>query len=91
MIYVLYNPLAGNSTCEEACKDVANIFESDELKYINLLEIDDLAGYIRGFDPEDMIVICGGDGTLNQLINSIDTSQLEQDIYYFPAGRRRGH
>ncbi len=86
MIYVLYNPLAGNSTCEESCKEVGNIFSSDELKYIDLLTIDDLEGYINGLLPEDMIVICGGDGTLNHLINSIDTSKLEQDIYYYPAG-----
>ncbi len=86
MIYVLYNPLAGNSTCEENCKDVKEIFSSDEIRYIDLLTIDDLESYIRGFQPEDMIVICGGDGTLNHLINSIDTSKLEQDIYYFPAG-----
>ncbi len=86
MIYVLYNPLAGNSTCEEACREVGNIFAADELKYIDLLSIDDLEGYIKSFDPEDMIVLCGGDGTINHLINSIDTSTLEQDIYYFPAG-----
>lgn len=86
MIYVLYNPLAGNSTCETSCKDVSDIFSSDELKYIDLLSIDDLEGYIRGFDPEDMIVLCGGDGTLNYLINAINTEELEQDIYYFPAG-----
>lgn len=86
MIYVMYNPLAGNSTCEESCREVGRIFSSDEIKYIDLLTIEDLEGYIRDFAPEDMIVICGGDGTLNYLINSIDTSNLEQDIYYFPAG-----
>lgn len=86
MIYVLYNPLAGNSTCEESCRDIGEIFSSDEIKYIDMLSIDDLEGYIRGFRPEDMIVVCGGDGTLNYLINAIDTSELEQDIYYFPAG-----
>ncbi len=86
MIYVMYNPLAGNSTCEASCKEVGEIFSSDEIKYIDLLTINDLEGYIKGFAPEDMIVICGGDGTLNYLINSIDTSALEQDIYYFPAG-----
>ena len=86
MIYVLYNPLAGNSTCEDSCREVGNIFASDELKYIDLLQINDLEGFIKGFDPEDMIVICGGDGTINRLINSMDTEKLEQDIYYFPAG-----
>lgn len=86
MIYVLYNPLAGNSTCEANCKDVGEIFSSDDKQYIDMLSIDNLQEYINGFKPDDMIVVCGGDGTLNHLINAIDTSQLEQDIYYFPAG-----
>ena len=54
MIYVMYNPLAGNSTCEESCREVGRIFSSDEIKYIDLLTIDDLEGYIRDFAPEDM-------------------------------------
>ncbi len=86
MIYVMYNPLAGNKTCEESCKGVSEIFSSDELSYIDLLTVDDLEERIRKLAPEDQIIICGGDGTLNHLINSLDTSKLEQDIFYYPGG-----
>ena len=86
MIYVMYNPLAGNRTCEERCKGVGEIFASDEIKYIDLLAIDDLAVYIGKLSPDDQIVICGGDGTLNYIINHMDTSELEQDIFYYPCG-----
>ncbi|MCR5301615.1 MAG: diacylglycerol kinase family protein [Lachnospiraceae bacterium] len=86
MIYVMYNPLAGNRTCEEACKGVGEIFASDDKQYIDLLTIDDLEQYIRQFSPEDQIVVCGGDGTLNYLINHINTAELEQDIFYYPGG-----
>ena len=86
MIYVMYNPLAGNRTCEEACKGVGDIFASDDKQYIDLLTVEDLGEYIKKLLPEDQIVVCGGDGTLNYIINHINTAELEQDIFYYPAG-----
>lgn len=86
MIYVMYNPLAGNSTCEESSKGVAEIFGDNELTYVNLLAVEDIEQFIRQMKTDDQIVICGGDGTLNYLLNHIDTSQLEQDVLYYPAG-----
>lgn len=86
MIYVMYNPLAGNSTCEESSKGVAEIFGDNELTYVDLLAVADIDQFIRQMKTDDQIVICGGDGTLNYLLNHIDTSQLEQDVLYYPAG-----
>ena len=86
MIYVLYNPLAGNSTCKQTSEKVREIFGDNELKYVDLLMVKDIEGFIKKMHPEDQIVICGGDGTLNNLINTIDTTTLEQDVLYFPAG-----
>lgn len=86
MIYVMYNPLAGNSTCEESSKGVAEIFGDNELTYVDLLAVEDINQFISQMKNDDQIVICGGDGTLNYLLNHIDTSQLEQDVLYYPAG-----
>ena len=86
MIYILYNPLAGNRTCEENSKSVGDMFGDAEKQYIDLLTVDDLEGFIKNMKPDDQIVICGGDGTLNNIINSINTFKLEQDILYFPGG-----
>ena len=86
MIYIMYNPLAGNRTCEEACKGAADIFGSDDKRYIDLLSVNDLEAFIKNLSADDQIVICGGDGTLNHIVNSIDTSALEQDVFYYPCG-----
>lgn len=86
MIYIMYNPLAGNRTCEERCKGVGDIFASDEKRYIDLLAVDDLEDFIKKLRPDDQVVVCGGDGTLNYIVNHVDTARLEQDIYYYPAG-----
>lgn len=86
MIYVMYNPLAGNSTCEESSKGVKEIFGDNEISFVDLVSVDNIEKYIKGLNPDDQIVICGGDGTLNYLINHIDIADLEQDVLYYPAG-----
>ncbi len=86
MVYVLYNPLAGNRTCEERCRDVGEIFASDDKQYIDILTVDDFDGFIKSLSSDDQMVICGGDGTLNYFINHIETTDLEQDVYYYPGG-----
>ena len=52
------------------------------LFYIAGTGISSYGAFFAALAPEDVVVLCGGDGTLNYLINSIDTSKLEQDIYY---------
>lgn len=86
MIYVLYNPLAGNGTCEESSRGVRDIFGDNELTFVEMTGIDNIEEYINSLQPEDQIVVCGGDGTLNYLINHIDINRLEQDVLYYPAG-----
>ena len=86
MVYALYNPLAGNGTCEEKCKLVEKIFDDSEVKYINLLTVEDIRSFINNLGVHDRVVICGGDGTLNFLINNTNIDRLEQDVFYFPAG-----
>ena len=36
--------------------------------------------------PSDEVVLCGGDGTLNFLINEFDCDTLENRVYYYPTG-----
>ena len=39
-----------------------------------------------GLDETDEVVICGGDGTLNYLVNAVDCEKIKNRIYYYPAG-----
>ena len=41
MIYVLYNPQAGNNTGYEKSKELDNLYNNETLEYINITEIND--------------------------------------------------
>ncbi len=81
--YILYNPLAGHGSQREKL-DKLESFISGEF-----VECDLTKGYDNlwdSLDPEDKIVISGGDGTLNRFINEINTDSIENDILYYASG-----
>ncbi len=82
--YVLHNPLAGNGNKDESYKTL-KLFTENETEF---LEITNLSGYKKLFEsmrPQDVLVICGGDGTLNRFVNDVPYLP-ENDILYYPTG-----
>ena len=82
---ILYNPLANNGNGKKSAQKIEKILNYRNLKYVNITEIDNLDKFIKE-TANAIIVICGGDGTLNYFVNSVNCSLLEKDIYYFPSG-----
>ena len=89
MNYLLYNPLANNGKGDEAkkkaLKDIGSQFPGmDELDYSDII-FEDVAKILQ---PGDNVVVLGGDGTLNFLINDLKNIQTPSDIsyYLYPAG-----
>lgn len=85
MKYVLFNPYSGNGECEKTAQAYAETLQ-DEYKLLNMTEIESYAELFGGLGAEDEVVICGGDGTLNRFINDIDGVQINNPVYYYPAG-----
>ena len=87
-VYILYNPLAGNGTCEEDCHKLNDVFPEEDIKYVDFCTFDSerLDRFFKGLDKDDKVVLCGGDGTLSFFINAIDPDQIKNDVLYFPAG-----
>lgn len=87
-VYVLYNPLAGNGTCEEACHSLNDVFEGEDISYIDFTTIEDekLENFFKGLGKDDKVVLCGGDGTISHFINAVDPDQIKNEVLYFPAG-----
>ena len=83
--YVLYNPQAGNGTCAEAAAGLEVLLEG-ETELVDMTALDDYQTFFDGLEPEDTIVLCGGDGTLNRFINDTDGRLPGNEILYFPCG-----
>ena len=85
MVHVLYNPLASNKQGRANAEKIREIFNEEELDFVDVTAIicDE---YIRTIPQDESIVIAGGDGTLNNFINSVDTDNLAHKVMYFAAG-----
>lgn len=83
--YILFNPLAGNNTCEKKMESLVIDKDSDTVYY----DVTHDGGYnqlLAELKSEDKIVLCGGDGTLNSFVNGIEGFEIKNDILYFAAG-----
>lgn len=81
--YILYNPLAGCGSQKEKNAKLREFLSGE------VIECDLTKGYENlwdSLDPDDKIVLSGGDGTLNRFINEVDTDSIENDILYYASG-----
>lgn len=85
-IYVLFNPYSGNNTGAEGAKNISRYYSDAEIVYKNLVEFGGYAKLFEAVNPEDDIVICGGDGTLNRFINETRGINFENNIFYYAMG-----
>ncbi|MBP5343081.1 diacylglycerol kinase family protein [bacterium] len=76
MKYYLYNNLANNGIRPSFLSDMT-IVDAVGLNYKEFFD---------NLEPSDEVVVVGGDGTINYLINEIDTSTIKNKIYYTAAG-----
>ena len=86
MVCVFYNPVAGSNAFAEQQEEIEELFEDEEINYLDVISTEDLMEHIDKLAPEDKIVVCGGDGTLNHFVNRVRIKDIRQDIYEFPSG-----
>lgn len=85
MIYVLYNPFAGNKTCKEQSRKLTNLYKDGQLTFRSMTDIS-YPEFFSGLKGEDQVIICGGDGTLNRFVNDAREIDIHNDILYYAAG-----
>ncbi len=82
MKYYLYNSLSNNS--------IRPVFlsEVEKLENVEIKEIIDLdyQKFLESLEEEDEIVLVGGDGTLNYLVNEVAQYNIKNNIYFRAAG-----
>lgn len=84
--YILYNPSAGNGTAKEDASKLSEQLGGGEFVYIDVRTDVNYAELVPTLDSDDVLVICGGDGTLNHFVNATDGIEINQEILYYSDG-----
>ena len=84
--HILHNPLAGKSKTDRDRINNISLPKNSQKELLNVRDIEDYNNFFENVSPEDKIVVCGGDGTLNRFINNIDGISPQNEIFYFAAG-----
>ena len=85
MIYILENHKSGGFS-EEAENKLKAHFEGEEIKLLDVCEVESKKDLLSGITEEDKLVIFGGDGTLNHFINETEPEDYRFPIYAFAGG-----
>jgi len=86
MVYILFNPLSNNRNGTSASTEVKELFRGYETKIEDITKISNAASYVMNLDKEDIVVICGGDGTVQRFANQAYGLKFPQKIYYYRSG-----
>jgi diacylglycerol kinase family enzyme len=82
---VLFNPISGAGSGQKDVEILQSFFR-ENLHYHDITRMNDFQEFFTKIAPEDAIVICGGDGTLNRFINSTYGIAYSNPVYYYPTG-----
>ena len=83
---ILYNPKAGNDRGQNEAHRLDTIWNDKKLEYVDITGISDIRSYLEGLPSETVVVLAGGDGTLNHFINDLNGEAPARDIYFLAAG-----
>jgi len=82
--YILYNPHAGNGAGKKEAELLT--VQYPEAKLYDMTEITMYSEFFANIAPDDPVILCGGDGTLNRFINDTDGLSIKNDLYFFSVG-----
>ena len=85
MKYILYNPISGSGTaCNYAEKCKEN--EKDSVVAVDITSLADYSEFLGKLSSDDVIVLVGGDGTINRFVNDTDGIDIKAKVMYYPSG-----
>ena len=84
--HLLYNPASDNGRGREEAENAEKLLTDGEVIKQDIKAIDKQE-YIRTQTaPDDIILVCGGDGTLSHFVNSVDVAAIGRRIDYYATG-----
>lgn len=87
MRYVIFNSLSTRHlSVEELTKVLKEFDSSKELEFVDGPSLGDGKAFLAKLKKDDDIVISGGDGSLNKLVNIFDFDKIDNKVYLHKAG-----
>ena len=87
MHYILYNTLSGNKQGLEFSRSLLGNSVPEDAKMVDIASIKNYAEFWSSIDLEnDVVVISGGDGTINRFVNDNKCLTLPKKLFYFASG-----
>lgn len=85
---VLYNSIAGKGAGRDSALGLDKILTDGELEYYDVTEVKDYRPILDGLLPDDVIVVSGGDGTLNRFVNDMAAAGFDygNKVMYYATG-----
>lgn len=83
MDLILYNPKSKNTRSNIQTHKLIRKYKKQGVPFRlkSVLKIEDIATYLEGKDHIDNVILLGGDGTINHLVNQVVNLDVKQDIY----------
>jgi diacylglycerol kinase family enzyme len=87
MNYLLYNRLANGGKGEEEAKIALEFLNTKigDIKEISVVDVD-VIDFLNNASESDLLILLGGDGTLNNFVNRLGDLKLDIPVYLYPAG-----
>lgn len=82
MNYIYYNPLSGNGHGKETAKEAEKKFGGELVSVLDKMP----GELISVLKEEDVLILCGGDGTVNRFANSIAGMELPCEVLLYKSG-----
>ncbi len=88
-LFLIINPTAGKKKAVKHLTDIISVFNRADYAtnvYVTTCRGDAVTAVKRFGNSADLIVCCGGDGTLNETISGVIEAGIHKPIGYIPAG-----
>lgn len=82
MNYIYYNPLSGNGHGKETAEEAMKKFGGELISVLDKMP----GELISLLKEEDVLILCGGDGTVNRFANSIAGMELPCEVLLYKSG-----
>lgn len=86
-IHVLYNARAHNGKGISDAEILKKVYPEENLCFADTTKADfSFAAFLDEIPEEEMIILTGGDGTLNTFINAEGVLPLSRKVWFYPSG-----